>query len=266
MSIKEPAAMRRLSHAYILSAPSREESLDMARALAADALCSAGGDRACGLCRNCRKVQQGIHPDLLFVRRPVDDKGREKKEIVVGQIRNLVSESQVLPNEAERKVYVIDEAHLMNLEAQNVALKLLEEPPPRLILILCTVNANSLLPTVRSRCVQIQGKKSQLQTDGEDVELALEYLRALESGDEWRLCAFCFAHEGMDSASAVQFMHALEKCSVDMLCLRRDRGRLSAEKLAALCRLASRCRDYLRVNTGVKHIFGLLAVFAAGEG
>lgn len=259
-------SISRLSHAYILSAPSRAESLDMARTLAADALCSAGDGKACGHCRDCRKVEQGIHPDVTIISRLADDKGREKKNIVVDQIRYLVADSQVLPNEAERKVYVIDEAHLMNAEAQNAALKLLEEPPPRLVLILCTVNPLSLLATVRSRCVQIQGKKSERENDGESLSLAEEYLHTLNSGDSWKQCSFCFANEGMDSAACEKFLLGLEKLCVDMLCSRRERGSLSAVKLSALCRLVSECRDYLNVHTGVKHIFGLLAVFSAGEG
>lgn len=265
MSMQQMRATRRLSHAYILSAPSREEGLDMARGLAADVLCSKGEGRACGLCRDCRKVAGGIHPDVTVVSRPLDDKGREKKNIAVSQIRGLVADSQVLPNEAERKVYVIDQAELMNEEAQNAALKLLEEPPARLTILLCTTNAHSLLPTVRSRCVEIHGEKSGAESAEESAALAEEYLDCLGSGDGWRLCRFCLSHEGMDAASLLSFLQALEKAAVDRLCGRAPMDRLEGAQLGALCALIDRCRSYLRVNTGVKHIFGLLAVFSAGE-
>lgn len=265
MSMQQTMARRRLSHAYILSAPSREEGLDMARALAADVLCCRGGGKACGLCRDCRKAAQGIHPDITVVSRPSDDKGREKKNIVVDQIRHLVADSQVLPNEAERKVYIIDQAERMNEEAQNAALKLLEEPPARLTIILCTTNAHSLLPTVRSRCVEIHGADSGVEQDGESAQLAEEYLEILASGDRWKLCRFCMSHEGMDNPGTLELLQALEKASVDRLCGRTAMGRLRPAQLAQLCALIDRCRSYLRVNTGVKHIFGLLAVFSAGE-
>ena len=265
MSVQQTRASRRLSHAYILSAPSREEGLGMARGLAADLLCSGGEGRACGLCRDCRKVAAGTHPDVTVVSRLTDDKGREKKNITVEQIRALVADSQVLPNEAERKVYVIDQAELMNEEAQNAALKLLEEPPVRLSILLCTANAHSLLPTVRSRCVEMHSEKGAAESSAESAQLAEEYLSCLGSGDSWRLCGFCMSHEGMDSAALLSFLQALEKAAVDRLCGRAPMGDLDSARLAALCALIDRCRSYLRVNTGVKHIFGLLAVFSAGE-
>lgn len=265
MSMQQMRASRRLSHAYILSAPGREEGLDMARRLAADVLCSKGEGRACGLCRDCRKVAQGIHPDLTVVSRLTDDKGREKRNIAVDQIRALVADSQVLPNEAERKVYVIDQAELMNEEAQNAALKLLEEPPARLTILLCTANAHSLLPTVRSRCVEIHSEKGGSESSVESVKLAEEYLSLLAGGDSWRLCGFCLRHEGMDASSLLAFLEALEKAAVDRLCGRAATDGLKSRQLGSLCALIQRCRSYLRVNTGVKHIFGLLAVFSAGE-
>lgn len=265
MSMQQLKGQRRLSHAYILSAPTREEGLDMARALAADVLCAAPGDKACGLCRDCRKAASGIHPDISVVSCPLDDKGREKKNIVVDQIRYLVADSQVLPNEAERKVYIIDQAERMNEEAQNAALKLLEEPPARLTIILCTTNANSLLPTVRSRCVELHGEKFGAEQSGESDRLAGEYLSILATGDSWKLCSFCMKNEGMDNPGTLEFLLALEKAAVDRLSGRVEMGRLSPVQLVSLCGLIERSRSYLRVNTGVKHIFGLLAVFSAGE-
>ena len=265
MSMQQARAARRLSHAYILSAPGREEGLDMARSLAADVLCSRGEGRACGLCRDCRKAAAGTHPDITLVSRLTDDRGREKKNIMVDQIRALVADSQVLPNEAERKVYVIDQAELMNEEAQNAALKLLEEPPARLTILLCTANAHSLLPTVRSRCVEIHSEKGEAEGSEESALLAEEYLSCLGSGDSWRLCGFCMSHEGMDGAALLSFLQALERAVVDRLCGRAPMGGLESAQLGALCALIDRCRSYLRVNTGVKHIFGLLAVFSAGE-
>ena len=146
----------RLSQSYIIAAPSADDCDAQAARLAARAVCSGVEPKPCGKCRDCRKAAAGIHPDIIDVRRMTDDKGRPKREIMVDQVRAMAADASILPNEAERKVYVIHEAELMNESAQNAALKLLEEPPAWVVFILCTVNSERLLPTVRSRCLEIR--------------------------------------------------------------------------------------------------------------
>ena len=119
----------RLSQSYIIAAPSADDCDAQAARLAARAVCSGAEPKPCGKCRDCRKAAAGIHPDIIDVRRMTDDKGRPKREIMVDQVRAMAADASILPNEAERKVYVIHEAELMNESAQNAALKLLEEPP-----------------------------------------------------------------------------------------------------------------------------------------
>ena len=145
----------RLSQSYIIAAPSADDCDAQAARLAARAVCSGAEPKPCGKCRDCRNAAAGIHPDIIDVRRMTDDKGRPKREIMVDQVRAMAADASILPNEAERKVYVIHEAELMNESAQNAALKLLEEPPAWVVFILCTVNSERLLPTVRSRCTEI---------------------------------------------------------------------------------------------------------------
>ena len=142
---------KRLSHAYIISAPTREEGLCEARRLAAAAVCDDSLHAPCGKCRACRKADANIHPDIITVERLTDDKGKKKREIIVDQVRDMNSDACILPNEASRKVYIIDEADTMNLAAQNAALKLLEEPPADVLFLLTAPSAATVLQTVRSR-------------------------------------------------------------------------------------------------------------------
>ncbi len=145
-----------LSHAYLIAAP-QAEGLARAKQLAQVLVCERpDGLRPCGVCRHCRKALAGIHPDIISLRRRTDDKGKPRKEIYVEQVREIVSDAAVLPNEAERKVYVIEEAGAMNAAAQNALLKLLEEPPAFVALILVAEHAGLLLETVRSRCVTLR--------------------------------------------------------------------------------------------------------------
>lgn len=258
---------KRLSHAYILSAQSPEESLRAAKRIAAAAVCSGRGQLPCGLCRGCRKAEAGIHPDILSVGRLEDDKGRPKREIGVEQIRQMTLDAFVRPNEAERKVYIVREADTMNLSAQNAALKLLEEPPKGVIFLLCVSNAGKLLPTVRSRCVELVLNGQAGAEDEESLKTATGYLKAVASGDPAELCRWCGRNEGMDLRAAASFADSASELLADMLCGRKPDQGLSREELLRLAGLLERCRAYLRVNVGVKHIFGLLAVDSiAGSG
>ena len=254
------AGADRLSHAYIVSAPSREEYLRTARTLAAAAVCTGGGPVPCGKCRACRKAEGGIHPDIITVRRLTDDKGKQKREIGVDQIRQVIGDAYVLPNEAERKVYIIEEAETMNPSAQNKALKLLEEPPKGVIFLLCTTNPEQLLPTVRSRCAELKGNAGKAERDEEADKLAAAYVKAVSGGDRAKLLRWCTENEGLDNRSTAAFVDSAQELLADMLCGRKSRSGLTEEKLAGMIRLMERCGSYLKVNTGIKHIFGLLAV------
>ena len=254
------AGADRLSHAYIVSAPSREEYLRTARTLAAAAVCSGGGPVPCGKCRACRKAEGGIHPDIITVRRLTDDKGKQKREIGVDQIRQVIGDAYVLPNEAERKVYIIEEAETMNTAAQNAALKLLEEPPKGVIFLLCTANPEQLLPTVRSRCAELKCNVGMAERDEEADKLAAAYVKTVSGGDRAKLLRWCMENEGMDNRSALAFTDSTQTLLADMLCGRKPRLGLTEESIAELIRLMERCGSYLKANTGIKHIFGLLAV------
>ena len=261
MALPQHIDPRQLSHAYILSAASREEALSAAREIAAAALCS-GENPPCGHCRDCRKVAQGIHPDLITVRRLEDDKGKPRQEITVDQIRGMAADAIVLPNEAQRKVYLLPEAETMNLPAQNAALKLLEEPPAGVVFLLCAENAQALLPTVRSRCALLHCTAQAQADDGESRKHARAYVQAAASGSLAELYRWCAGQEGMDNRAASAFIEALTALLADMLCAREEDPGLGQDGLKRLLRLAERCAACLQVNVGVKHIFGLLAVDA----
>lgn len=249
-----------VSQSCIISARTMEAAKSRAVELAEEAVCSASGKRPCGVCRNCRKVMHGTHPDVITIGLPLDDKGKPKKEIQVDQIRSVVSDAYILPNEAERKVYIIENADCMNIPAQNAALKLLEEPPAGVVILLCAVNTLQLLPTVRSRCTEINCGGSAPDGGSEFKKLAEEYLRAVAYGPRSKQCAFCFANEGMDTLSAAAFVSCITDTLVDMLANRTDRLGMSTQRLMELCRLTDMCENRLKVNAGVKHIFGLLAI------
>lgn len=266
MAASAGGANVRLSHACLIGAASEGEALDRAWSMACAAVCS--GDRPpCGDCRDCRKARAHIHPDISVIGLLEDDKGRLKKEIGVDQIRRLSADAALLPNEAGRKVYIISPADAMNASAQNAALKLLEEPPENVVFLLCAVNTELLLPTVRSRCTAVNLGGAAGGAEAETEGLAEAYLKAVAAGDRAKLYAWCAANDGMDTRAAADFIDCADGLIADGLCSRgRSRG-FSPVGLMGLHALMERCGTYLRANTGVKHIFGLLAVdsMAAAE-
>lgn len=247
-----------IGHAIILSSPSREEALEAARRIAAAAVCLRGHDVPCGVCRGCRKASAGTHPDIIPVRRLTDKSGTPRRELTVAQIRDISLDAQVLPGEAERKVYIVEEAELLNLNAQNAALKLLEEPPRTVVFLLCVCNPELLLETVRSRCTAVSLSGSAESADDASRELAVSFFQAACSGDADLVYRWVVTHElsKLDATSA--FLDAaIERCS-ELLCGRAPSGALSSEELMRLYRLLQRCSDYMKVNVNAKHIFSLL--------
>ena len=115
---------------------------------------SAGGavdsaESGCGPCPSCTRIARGVHPDVLIVE--PGDTGTIK----IDQVRDLVERSSYRPFEGRRRVAIVDDAGAMVPGAQNAWLKTLEEPPPSSVFVLVTSRPDTLLPTLRSRCIQL---------------------------------------------------------------------------------------------------------------
>ena len=254
-----------IGHAYILSSLSREDALRKARELASAAVCLNEHGVPCGVCRGCRKAAAGVHPDIITVTRQTDKSGNLRRELTISQIRDISVDAQVLPSEASRKAFIIEEAELMNLNAQNAALKLLEEPPASVVFLLCVTNPDLLLETVRSRCAFIGISGESEQQDSDSLKLAESFLTAVRSGEARRLYRWIARNElsKLDATSA--FIDAALQRTADMLCGRISSGALSPEQQMHLYRLLLQCSDHLKVNVNAKHIFSLLAADALPE-
>ena len=250
--------MEKLSHAYIVSSASEKQRTEIAKELAARMMCAVGGDAPCGVCRDCRKIKSNVHPDLVTISRPLDDNGNKKREISVDQIRDMSADAYVLPNEAKAKVYIIEDADTMNIPAQNAALKLFEEPPENVAFILCVENMEKLLITVRSRCVAIKRNAEDEEPSKEAMKMAKDYLAAVRSGDKLKLLEFCVANENTDTRATAEFIAAAKGLFVKELALENDTK--AKRQLMNKIDVLDKCAYYMRVNTGIKHIYGLLSV------
>ncbi len=140
------------SHAYMLCGEEGSGRMPLAMAFASALLCEAGGAEVCGQCHSCRRIAEGMHPDLHKV-------SHEKPNTIsVEDIRTQVIHDVGNRPYGSYKIYIVDEAEKMNEAAQNALLKTIEEPPSYAVLILLTTHADALLPTIRSRCVELTMK------------------------------------------------------------------------------------------------------------
>ena len=137
----------RISHFYLLCGPEGSGRHTLAKLLAAAILCQGSG-KPCLSCGPCRKVMNGSHPDFITVDDP------DHKNVAVKLIRQFREDVYIRPNESDHKIYLFPQD--LGLEGQNALLKTLEEPPPYGVFILLTDNPEKLLPTVRSRCVELK--------------------------------------------------------------------------------------------------------------
>lgn len=160
-----------ISHFYLISGPAGSGRHTLAKLLAAAILCREP-EAPCLHCRVCRKVLGGNHPDFLTVDDP------EKKTVSVDLIRQARADIFVRPNESEHKIYLFPRAQDMGLPGQNALLKVLEEPPEYAVFLLITDNPERLLPTVRSRCVELALKP--LPENGLLAELRRQFPKAEE--------------------------------------------------------------------------------------
>jgi DNA polymerase-3 subunit delta' len=142
VSILRRALEQGASHAYLFAGPPGTGKSEAALAFAAGLVCAEGG---CGECNTCRRVLEGVHPDVEVV-------APEGNFIRKEEITEINLHAVYRPYEARAKVYIFLEAESFNAEAANAFLKTLEEPPAHVHFLLVTDRLERLQPTVVSRC------------------------------------------------------------------------------------------------------------------
>ena len=221
----------RMSHFYLLSGPRGSGKHTLAQLIAAAMLCESK-DGPCGVCRHCRKVLSGNHPDYITIDDPT------KKTVPVDLIRQARADIYIRPNEGQRKIYLFPRAQDMGIPGQNALLKVLEEPPAYGVFILLTDNPEKLLPTVRSRCTELkllplsegllrkQLEKEFPEADPDAVAAAIMrsggYLgqakQLLESGDAApHIAGFADAVSSKNPMALVQLLVPMQKWKRDAL-------------------------------------------------
>lgn len=151
--MKHALERHQFSHAYILTGEAGMGRKSLANAFAMALQCEEGKAKACGQCHSCRQFLSGNHPDVIYVRH------EKPGSIGVDDVRvQIVDDVEIKPYSSPYKIYIVDQAELMTVQAQNALLKTIEEPPEYVVIILLTTNSESFLPTILSRCTVLKLK------------------------------------------------------------------------------------------------------------
>ena len=137
----------RFLSSYIFEGANGSGKETMAKYFAAHILCE--NNPPCLECNACKTLYAGTNPNVITI------SNDDKAEIGAAKIRELVTDVFIRPQSAEKKIFIIKNAHLMNETAQNSLLKVIEEPPEYAVFILLCENRNKILPTILSRCTSV---------------------------------------------------------------------------------------------------------------
>ncbi len=138
----------RLSHTFILLGEKGMGRLTLAKEMARMILCQGSGEKPCGVCKSCSMLAVGGHPDLNIL-----SPSGKQENFRADDLRFLISDASLAANEGGYKVYILPEIHKALPAAQNVLLKIIEEPPARVIFIMTATSKENILQTVQSRSV-----------------------------------------------------------------------------------------------------------------
>lgn len=140
-----------VSHAYLFCGTRGTGKTTTARILAKGVNCTSEGDRPCGTCANCIAIKEGTFIDVIEID-AASNNGVEN-------IRELRESVKFPPAAGKKKVYIVDEVHMLSTGAFNALLKTLEEPPENVMFILATTESQKLPATILSRCMRLDFKR-----------------------------------------------------------------------------------------------------------
>ena len=181
MTLRQSTKLDRVSHSYLFCGPRGSGKTTTARIMAKAVNCLdlQDGD-PCNACSICQSVNDGRFMDIIELD-AASNRG-------INEIRDIRDKVNFAPVQGRRKVYILDEAHMLTTEASNAFLKTLEEPPAHVIFVLCTTEAHRILATIASRCQrfdfrrippdQVLGRLSEI-AEAEGVSVDSDALRMI---------------------------------------------------------------------------------------
>ena len=149
--LQNAISAKKISHTYIINGEKSSGKEFIARVFAMTLQCEKGGTEPCQECHSCKQFLSGNHPDVIWVTH------EKPASIGVDDVRIQINDTvSIRPYSSPYKIYLVDEAEKMTVQAQNALLKTIEEPPAYAVLVLITTNPEVFLPTILSRCIQLK--------------------------------------------------------------------------------------------------------------
>lgn len=152
-SLIDTVRSKKISHAYIFDGAEGIGKLKCAKIFARAILCDDFTYDVCEHCNDCNLTKNDVHPDLKILDLTIGEDGKQKASISVESIRQLKKEVYLRPFYDKRKIYILENAEKMTVEAQNAMLKIFEEPPEYITIILVCNGLSKILSTIKSRAV-----------------------------------------------------------------------------------------------------------------
>lgn len=180
-SLEAVDVQNRMPHAILIESTDKKKSLRLAEFISMWAVCR-GSTKPCKTCSQCIRAEKHEHADIYYAY-------PEKKSgtYTIEQMRNIIKDAYILPNEANAKVYIFKDADIrLSAIVQNAFLKLLEEPPKNVLFILLCEQSNKMLATILSRCTVFK-IKSDFDFDADSLDYAKKIVDGILSSREYDL-------------------------------------------------------------------------------
>lgn len=206
--LKNALESKKISHAYIINGEKSSGKEFIAKTFAMALQCEKGEVEPCMECHACKQAMSDNQPDIIKI---IHEK---PNTISVDDIRKQINgDVAIKPYSSPYKIYIVNEAEKMNVQAQNALLKTLEEPPEYAVILLLTANVNALLPTILSRCVVLNMKPVA------DEKVRKYLMQTLEIPDYKADVCVAFARGNLGKAKALASSEEFENIKNEALSL-----------------------------------------------
>lgn len=220
----------RFPHALIIEGEQGLGKRTLAKQLAQALVCR-GEQVPCGECSQCKKARDGIHPDIFE-----HSASGAVNSFHVEVVRNVINDAYVKPNEADKKIYILGNAHCMSLSAQNALLKVLEEPPEYVNFIMTVESKSMMLPTILSRSVVIS-------LDGADIDEGAKYICTMLEDKDYSEVRTALETFNGNIGKAVESLESDKTAELTAVCCNICRALVNSNEYEVMCLIGALQKD-----------------------